>query len=249
MSELHLLGTGGYHPSDTRHTACFMLPEDGVILDAGTSFFRVRDRIATSSINIFLTHVHLDHCQGLTYINDVLRGKGIERITVHGKQTHLNAVGEKLFDQYLFPVPFEHELRPIAQETTVGDWTIRWMLQPDHPGTSLAYRFDGPATSFAYVSDTNADPDNEEKVAFVRGVKLMLHECYFTDGFEEAATTTGHSCSSAVGAFARNAGIDHLLLIHPSPVVGQDILTTIERQVSAFVPDTRYANDLEVVEF
>ena len=39
-----LLGTAGYHPSETRHTACVMLPEAGIVLDAGTGFFRVREQ-------------------------------------------------------------------------------------------------------------------------------------------------------------------------------------------------------------
>ena len=42
-----LLGTGAYHPNERRHTACVMLPEIGVIFDAGTSFFRVTSRLKT----------------------------------------------------------------------------------------------------------------------------------------------------------------------------------------------------------
>ena len=59
--QLHLLGTTGYHPNDQRHTACMMLPEIGVVLDAGTAMFRVRDRLCTKTLDIFLTHAHLDH--------------------------------------------------------------------------------------------------------------------------------------------------------------------------------------------
>ena len=32
--KLHLLGTTGYHPNARRHTACLMLPEQGIVLDA-----------------------------------------------------------------------------------------------------------------------------------------------------------------------------------------------------------------------
>ena len=45
--KLLLLGTSGYHPCERRHTACLMLPEVGIVLDAGTGFFRVRDLLAT----------------------------------------------------------------------------------------------------------------------------------------------------------------------------------------------------------
>ena len=53
---LLLLGTTGYHPSERRHTACMMLPEIGVVLDAGTAMFRVRQHLATPTLDIFLTH-------------------------------------------------------------------------------------------------------------------------------------------------------------------------------------------------
>lgn len=64
--KLVLLGTTGYHPNRRRHTACMFLPEVGVVLDAGTGMFRVRDHLATSHLDIFLTHAHLDHVVGLT---------------------------------------------------------------------------------------------------------------------------------------------------------------------------------------
>ena len=34
--KLVLLGTTGYHPSDRSHTLCMVIPECGIMLDAGT---------------------------------------------------------------------------------------------------------------------------------------------------------------------------------------------------------------------
>ena len=45
------LGTAGYHPNERRQTACFMLPEEGIVLDAGTGFFRVRQHLATPTLD------------------------------------------------------------------------------------------------------------------------------------------------------------------------------------------------------
>ena len=58
---LLFLGTGGYHPNERRHTAGLMLPELGVVFDAGSSFFRVQSRLQTKELDVFLTHAHLDH--------------------------------------------------------------------------------------------------------------------------------------------------------------------------------------------
>ena len=73
--KLVLLGTTGYHPNDERQTACFMLPEQGIVLDAGTAMYRVRDQLVTPELDIFLTHAHLDHIVGLTFLFDVIYDK------------------------------------------------------------------------------------------------------------------------------------------------------------------------------
>ena len=50
--KLILLGTTGYHPNDRRQTACLMLPELGVLFDAGTAIYRASDHVETSSLDI-----------------------------------------------------------------------------------------------------------------------------------------------------------------------------------------------------
>ena len=69
--KLILLGTTGYHPNDRRQTPCLLLPECGVMLDAGTAMYRAGEYLATPELDIFLTHAHLDHVIGLTYLFSV----------------------------------------------------------------------------------------------------------------------------------------------------------------------------------
>ena len=38
------------------------------MLDAGTAAFRVKDYIRTNKLDVLLTHAHLDHVIGLTYL-------------------------------------------------------------------------------------------------------------------------------------------------------------------------------------
>ena len=70
---LILLGTTGYHPNDRRHTPCLLLPECGVMLDAGTATYRAGEYLTGPELDIFLTHAHLDHVVGLTYLFSVMR--------------------------------------------------------------------------------------------------------------------------------------------------------------------------------
>src|SRR5262245_44969537 len=111
--KLLLLGTSGYHPSESRQTACLMLPEAGIVLDAGTGFFRVRGHLQTPTLDIFLTHAHLDHSIGLSYLLSTTWEQNLSRITVHGEAEKLAAIREHLLDDALFPAPLPCDWQPL----------------------------------------------------------------------------------------------------------------------------------------
>ena len=152
--KLHLLGTAGYHPTQRRHTACLMLPEVGVVLDAGTAMFRIRDLIQTRQLDIFLTHAHLDHSVGLTFLLDLLADKQMERVTIHAKPDKLAAIDEHLLNPLIFPVKLPYEMRPLAEEEAVARRRRAAAVAAGSSGRSgrlsarLAGTFDGllPAT-------------------------------------------------------------------------------------------------------
>jgi ribonuclease BN (tRNA processing enzyme) len=222
-----LLGTGGYHPSEQRHTACVMLPESGVIFDAGTSFFRVPERLETDEVQIFLTHAHLDHIVGLTYFLVPLLRKTVKRARLYGTPATLDAVQTHLFAEAVFPVLPSFEFVPLEPglPIDVPGGVLSHQRLSSHPGGSTAYRIDLPASadqparSLAYVTDTVVDGTYAE---FIRGVGLLLHECYFPDGMAEWADKTGHSHTTPVARLARDSGVGRLVLLHVDPYAKGD---------------------------
>ena len=240
---LLLLGTSGFHPTDLRQTACMMLPESGVILDAGTAMYRAREQLQTSTLDI----AHLDHVVGLTYLLDVLYEKEMDRVHVHGDPGTLTAVEEYLFSQSLFPVKPPFESRPLERRVAVPDGGVVTHFPLVHPGGSLGYRLDWPNQSLAYVTDTTADPEGG-CVERVRGVDVLLHECYFPDSWEQHAKLTGHSCITAVAQLARKAEVGRLILIHINPHTGEDDPVGLDTARSIF-PATDLGRDRMEVEF
>jgi ribonuclease BN (tRNA processing enzyme) len=244
-----LLGTGGFHPNERRHTACVMLPESGVIFDAGTAFFRVAERLQTDSVQIFLTHAHLDHIAGLTFfLVPLLRGT-VKRARLYGSARTLDAVRQHLFAKPVFPILPSFEFIELDQSEAVevpgGVLTHRPL--PSHPAGSTAFRMDwpirdgAPPKSLAYITDTSVDGSYTE---FVRGVDLLIHECYFPDDKAVWANQTGHSHTTPVAELARAAGVGRLVLVHVDPLSPLEDPVDVAAARRIF-PDTELGRDLD----
>jgi ribonuclease BN (tRNA processing enzyme) len=211
--KLVMLGTGGYHPNERRHTACLMVPQAGIVLDAGTGFFRVRRLLQARTLDILLTHAHLDHAVGLTYLLSTTWQHQLDSITVHGAADKLAALQEHLLSEHLFPAKLPCRWQPLsAGPLRVGEATVRHVGLA-HPGGSIGYRLDWPGRSMAYITDTTAAL-NAAYVESIRGVNLLVHECNFSDDQQEWAIKTGHSFLTPVVEVARAAAVGRLVLTH-----------------------------------
>jgi len=242
-----LLGTGGYHPSDDRQTACLMLPELGVVLDAGTALYRAGRHLVTDELDIFLTHPHLDHIIGLTYLFDVFWQRPMRRVTAHGDEKTLAAIREHLLAPAVFPVQPPCEFRQLTAPVRLNEGGQLRYFPLQHPGGSLGFRLDWPDRSMAYVTDTTAD-DEADYVRHIRQVDLLIHECYFADDMPEQAELTGHSCISAVAQVASKANAKRLLLVHINPLDGAEAAFDIDGAKQIF-PNLELGTDRMEVEF
>jgi ribonuclease BN (tRNA processing enzyme) len=198
-----------------------MLPELGVVFDAGSAAYRIADYLETDTIDIFLSHAHLDHVVGLTFLFDVINGRKIERITVHGEPEKLDAVCRHLFSEFLFPVKPPFDTKVLQSRTLLADGAVLTHFPLKHPNGSVGYRVDWPDRSLAYVTDTvaAADADYVEKI---RGVDLLIHECNFGDDQPEQAELTGHSCITPVAQVAAAAEVGRMVLVHLNPLLEKD---------------------------
>jgi len=243
-----LLGTGGYHPSERRHTPCMLIPELGVMLDAGTAMFRAPQYLQLPELDIFLTHAHLDHIFGLTFLLSVLYTYPLKRVCVHGTPAALQAVADHLFAPAVFPVDPPFAMQPLArdEERLPGGGRLTY-FPLEHPGGSIGYRLDWPGHSMAYVTDTTATAD-AAYIERIRGVDLLIHECYFPDEYAEFARKTGHSFTTPVAELARQAGVRRLVLVHLNPTATADDPIGLD-VARAIFPETTLGEDRMEVEF
>jgi ribonuclease BN (tRNA processing enzyme) len=214
--KLVLLGTGGYFPTSRRQTACLMLPEIGVVLDAGTGMSRLGRHLQTDRLDVFLTHAHLDHIAGLTYLLNVVPRDILPRTTVHGAATVLAAVRDHLFAEAIFPVSPAFRFEPLDESWPLPSGGTLTHFPLKHPGGSIGFRLDWPDRSLAYVTDTTA-AIGADYIDRIRGVDLLVHESYFADDTGNLPAITGHSSLPYAAAVAAEAGAGRLVLTHLNP--------------------------------
>ena len=243
--QLHVLGSGGYHPNESRHTSCYYLPADDVVLDAGTGMFRLPKHLRSPRLHIFLSHVHLDHVLGLTYLLVPMRTGALQETHVYGEREKLEALRENLFSTPLFPVMPSFQWHALTGPVSLPSCTVSW-FGLRHPGGCVGYRIAWPDKSMCYITDTTAEP-GAPYIDHIRDVNLLIHECYFDDGMEEIAQATGHSCLSNVLDVARTANAQQLLLMHVDP--NRDDVGPLEEKAKTQFDAVRFAEDDRVYDF
>lgn len=222
------LGTNGFIPTYSRHTMSFLLLGEGaaVLIDAGTGVGRLLEPGLAAllqpydHLNVILSHYHLDHLVGLTYLTAVCRD---QPITLYAPTRPLvdstpDEAVLRLLQPPLFPVTLPNYPAPVTlipysgDSLEIGGFSLRLRRQR-HTGGSVGMRF---GDRLAYCTDSALDAQTEP---FVRGVGLLLHECWLTDeeGGGAEAGKGGHSGTSDVARLARTAHVGRVMPVHHHP--------------------------------
>jgi ribonuclease BN (tRNA processing enzyme) len=222
------LGINGFIPSFGRHTMSLLVltGNEALLLDAGSGVARFLEQTVMDllrpydCLNIILSHYHLDHVIGLSYLPGTWT-QGRLRIYAPG-QPFVEATPDQALNQLLRPPLFSQTLRdfptpveviPMKSETLqIGGVPIKLHAQK-HPGGSAGIRI---ADAIAYVTDT---PVEQTTQTFAQGVRLLLHEVYLTDAEAERdeVERSRHSYVSGVAQIAMRAEVASLMPIHHSP--------------------------------
>jgi phosphoribosyl 1,2-cyclic phosphodiesterase len=212
-----------------------------IVLDGGTGIRELgRSLIARANGapirgDIFLTHVHWDHIQGIPFFGPLFqRGN---KFTIWGSeslQPTLDRVVRSQMSPVVFPVSFdqldatiEFCQLPEGRRTTNGYEVTAFEVR--HPGGALGYRFaesGSGAPALVYISDNElgngASYDTRidwrrALVEFVRGVRVLVHDTTYTADEYEEHLGWGHSTYDDAVELALEAGVETLVLFHHKP--------------------------------
>ena len=211
-----------------------------VILDAGTGIRELGRSLLADAVgspieaDIFLSHAHWDHIQGLPFFAPIFsRGN---RFTIWGSHAAVPGIERAVREQMsatVFPVPFDElkasvEFRPLAHGTyQARGYQVR-ALPVQHPGGALGFRFTPNEENGAvvYIPDNELGPlPLAEKVggghaalmAFAAEARVLVHDATYTAAEYERHRGWGHSAYDDVVRLALEARVEQLVLFHHHP--------------------------------
>ena len=225
------------------NTSCVQVTLAGgeeLILDAGTGIRTAGiDLQRGRRIHILLTHLHLDHIQGLMFFPPCFRAD--TEITIWGPASPEASLEDRIARYISAPLsPVEVRELPCSvsfRDTPVTEWelggaTIR-AEAVTHRGPTLGYRLTDGETTLAYIPDHEPalgaslaalEPEWISGFDLARGADLLIHDCQYADDEYPAHAGWGHSGLSDTLTFARRVEARRLLLFHHDPLHSDEFL-------------------------
>jgi phosphoribosyl 1,2-cyclic phosphodiesterase len=219
------------------NTSCVeVLGADGtlLVLDAGTGIRRLGVSLPPTlrRIDILLTHLHMDHIQGLAFFAP-LRNPDVE-VHIWGPASTTHNLHARL-TRYLSPPLFPVFLRDMnsnrfLHEVPHGDFDIgEFHAQCDlicHPEATVGYRLTSASGTIAYLPDHEpalghrsfpSTKDWTSGYVLAAGSDLLIHDAQYTTAEYSERVGFGHSALAHTFEFAKLAEARHLVPFHHDP--------------------------------
>jgi ribonuclease BN (tRNA processing enzyme) len=205
-----------------------------LILDAGTGLRRLGGRLGPDAgrVDLLLTHLHMDHLQGLGFFRP---------LDEPGQEVHIWGPPSTTLDlrarlsRYLSPPLFPIRLRELPCALTthdvpqeifeIGGFSLTAALVC-HPGPTVGYRIEADGAVLAYIPDHEPmlgirdlakDRDWISGFDLAQGVDLLIHDAQYGSREYLERVGWGHSAIADALAFAGRAGVRRLVTFHHDP--------------------------------
>lgn len=194
-----------------------------VVLDAGTGIRRLGISLADEAprqIDLLLTHMHLDHVEGLGFFAPLFDPECT--LTVWGSGPSLRERIAAYLSPPLFPlehdrIPARIEVHEVGAETWSLDGLSVTAAHVQHPGGALGFRLEGGGRSLAFIPDNELGLDADSGLELAAGADVLLHDAQYTDEEYETRVGWGHTSLGQFAPFVQRAGAKRVVMFHHDP--------------------------------
>jgi ribonuclease BN (tRNA processing enzyme) len=213
-----------------------VVSEDGcfLVLDGGTGMQQLNygNSIAGKRIDILLTHLHLDHIQGLGFFKPFF--DPAMEVHIWGPTSSTQSLHSRL-SRYLSPPLFPVLIRDIPCKLSLHEIensvfeTGSFKIQSGyviHPGPTVGFRITGRQSVFTYIPDHEPALGRDGMLMdskwisgfdLAYGADLLYHDAQYAAREYKDKRGWGHSSMDDTLLFASISRVKHLLLGHHDP--------------------------------
>lgn len=200
-----------------------------LIFDGGTGIVQLGDKMmkekGDKDANIFFSHMHWDHIQGLPFFAPFYYPGNHFRLYGFGNENKglKEVIAGQLAKPY-FPITMETMNSEIFFNSITGyeemdlGCGIKVKTFPlDHPGGCLSYRIEKGDSSVIYCTDTETLHNDKKKdfIKFIKGADILIYDSYFTEEeYSKLQAKWGHSTWKEGTDLSNEANIGYLILFH-----------------------------------
>jgi phosphoribosyl 1,2-cyclic phosphodiesterase len=210
-----------------------------VVLDAGTGIrpLGLSLREVPDRVDLILTHLHLDHVEGLGFFGPLFAHDCA--ITIWGPPQEGSSLADWIagyLSPPFFPRRFEElpsriEFRELGEETWELDGLRITSARVTHPGTTLGYRIDEEGRTFTYIPDNELGLKADSGAELAEGADLLFHDAQYTPDEYGGRVGWGHSSIDDVATYFDAMKPAKAVMFHHDPAHSDDFLESMRASV------------------
>jgi phosphoribosyl 1,2-cyclic phosphodiesterase len=220
-----------------------------LILDAGSGIRALGVELGTAPrlIHLCLTHLHLDHIEGLGHFAPIWSPE--TELHIWGPPSSMRGIAARVV-RYFSPPLFPMQLADVAAHVVFHDAPREWEIggarivaeRVLHPGPTLGYRIEEGGRVLAFMPDHEPGlgsalaartHDWISGIGIAEGADVLFHDGQYSEEEYESKYGWGHSNVRDAVDFAQVAGAGKLVLFHHDPLHTDEDVAELGDQAAA----------------